>query len=252
MSLLEVENVTMEFGGLIALDTVELEIEQGELVSLIGPNGAGKSTMVNVITGMLNPTEGSISYGGREIVDLEPHEIVQLGIGRSFQTAEIFPELTVRENVNVASFLTEHGSFSLNFLRRRDGYDQVRARTRDILETLELEDEANLPAKSLPYGDTRRLEVAVGMATDPDLMFMDEPTAGMSPGQTARTTELIQRMQNEWGITILLIEHDMDVVFDVSDRIVTLHQGRIIARGTPEEIQDDPSVRSAYLGGEGV
>lgn len=252
MSLLEVENVTMEFGGLLALESVDMGIEQGELVSLIGPNGAGKSTLINVVTGMLTPTDGSIRYAGDEIVDMDPYEIVQLGLGRSFQTAEIFPDLTVRENVNVAAFMTEHGSFSLNFLRRRDSFEAVRERTNDILETLGLDDDAELPASSLPYGDTRRLEVAVGMATDPELMFMDEPTAGMSPGETEMTTELIKRMQQEWGITILLVEHDMDVVFDVSDRIVTLHQGRIIAEGTPEEIQDDPAVRSAYLGGGGA
>lgn len=252
MSLLEVENVTMEFGGLLALESVDMGIEQGELVSLIGPNGAGKSTLINVVTGMLTPKDGSIRYAGDEIVKMDPYEIVQLGLGRSFQTAEIFPDLTVRENVNVAAFMTEHGSFSLNFLRRRDSFEAVRERTNDILETLGLDDDAELPASSLPYGDTRRLEVAVGMATDPELMFMDEPTAGMSPGETEMTTELIKRMQQEWGITILLVEHDMDVVFDVSDRIVTLHQGRIIAEGTPEEIQDDPAVRSAYLGGGGA
>ena len=251
MSLLEVSNVTMEFGGLLALDNVDIGIEEGELVSLIGPNGAGKSTLINVITGMLTPTEGSVTYGGTDIVDKEPYEIVQLGLGRSFQTAEIFPELTVRQNVDVAAFMTEHGSFSINFFRRRDHYDAVRERTNDILAALELEDDAGLPAKSLPYGDTRRLEVAVGMATDPNLMFMDEPTAGMSPGETQMTTDLIKTMQKEWGITILLVEHDMDVVFDVSDRIITLHQGSIIAEGTPEEIQDDPAVRSAYLGGGG-
>ena len=250
MSLLTVEDVTMEFGGLLALESVDVAIEQGELVSLIGPNGAGKSTLINVITGMLEPSEGSIRYAGEELVGMTPHEIVQLGIGRSFQTAEIFPELTVKENVNVASLLSEHGSFSLNFLRRRDGYQAVKDRTRDILETLGLDDEAELPAKSLPYGDTRRLEVAVGMATDPELMFMDEPTAGMSPGETEMTTDLIERMRDEWGITILLVEHDMDIVFDISDRIVTLHQGSVIARGTPSEISADPSVRSAYLGGE--
>jgi branched-chain amino acid transport system ATP-binding protein len=250
VSLLEAEGVTMEFGGLLALDTVDVAIEQGELVSLIGPNGAGKSTLINVITGMLTPTAGSVRYAGEELVGKDPYEIVQLGVGRSFQTAQIFPELTVRENVDVASLLTEHGSFSLNFLRRRDGYEAVRDRTQEILETLELEDEAELPAKSLPYGDTRRLEVAVGMATDPELMFMDEPTAGMSPGETRMTTNLIRTMRDEWGITILLVEHDMDIVFDISDRIVTLHQGEVIARGTPAQISTNPRVRSAYLGGQ--
>ena len=251
MALLETENVTKEFGGLMALDAIDITIEEGELVSLIGPNGAGKSTLINVITGMMPPSAGSVRYDGTDIVGKKPHEIVQLGIGRSFQTAAIFSDLTVRENVDVASFMTEHGSFSLNFFRRRDRYDAVRERTENILEVLGLDEEAELPANALPYGDTRRLEIAVGMATDPDLMFMDEPTAGMSPGETDMTTDLIRRMREEWGITILLVEHDMDVVFDVSDRIITLHQGSVIARGPPEEIRDDPRVRSAYLGGGG-
>ena len=252
MALLETRNLTKEFGGLRALNDVTLAIERGELVSLIGPNGAGKSTLINVITGMLESTDGDITYAGTDLVGLEPFEITQLGVGRSFQTASIFPGLTVRENVDVASFATEHGSFSVNFHRRRDSYDDVRARTEEILETIELEGEAGLPAAELPYGDKRRLEVAIGLATDPELMFMDEPTAGMSPGETDMTVNLIRDLISEWGMTVILVEHDMDVVFDVSDRIITLHQGEIIARGSPEEIRDDPAVREAYLGGDEV
>jgi len=249
MTLLQTADVTKEFGGLIALDKINIGIEDGELVALIGPNGAGKSTLINVITGMLAPTSGSVHYNGEEIIGKDPYEIAQMGLGRSFQTAAIFPELTVRENVDVASFMTEHGSFSINFFRRRDEYEAVGERTEDILDALALSDDADQLAKSLPYGDTRRLEIAIGLATDPELMFMDEPTAGMSPGETEMTTELIQTMRADWGVTILLVEHDMDVVFDVSDRIITLHRGSVIARGTPDEIRDDPSVRSAYLGG---
>ena len=252
MALLETRNLTKEFGGLRALDQVDLAVEQGELVSLIGPNGAGKSTLINVITGLLESSEGEITYAGTDLVGLDPFEITQLGVGRSFQTASIFPDLTVRENVEVASFATEHGSFTVNFFRRRDSYDDVRDRTARILETIELEDEADIPATELPYGDKRRLEVAIGLATDPDLMFMDEPTAGMSPGETNMTVRLIRDLIAEWGMTVFLVEHDMDVVFDVSDRIFTLHQGRIIAKGTPEEIRDHPAVREAYLGGEEV
>ncbi|WP_114577527.1 ABC transporter ATP-binding protein [Saliphagus sp. LR7] len=252
MALLETRDLTKEFGGLRALDGVTIGVERGELVSLIGPNGSGKSTLINVITGLLEPTAGEIRYDGTDVVDLSPYEITQLGIGRSFQTASIFPELTVRENVEVASFATEHDSFSVNFLRRRDSYDAVRDRTDEILETIELEDVAGNDAESLPYGDKRRLEVAIGLATDPDLMFMDEPTAGMSPGETRMTVSLIDDLIEEWGMTIFLVEHDMDVVFDVSDRIFTLHEGRVIARGAPEEIRDDPAVREAYLGGEEV
>jgi branched-chain amino acid transport system ATP-binding protein len=250
VTILETQSVTMEFGGLVALDDINIEIEAGELVSLIGPNGAGKSTLINVITGMLSPTSGSVHYNGEDIVGMDPYEIAQMGLGRSFQTAAIFPELTVRENVDVASFMTEHGSFSINFFRRREDYEGVRERTEEILEALELSDDAEQPAKALAYGDTRRLEIAIGLATDPELMFMDEPTAGMSPAETDMTTDLIRTMRNDWGVTILLVEHDMDVVFDVSDRIITLHRGSIIARGPPEEIRDDPAVRSAYLGGE--
>lgn len=251
MSLLEIEDVSKKFGGLVALDQVSIDLEEGELVSLVGPNGAGKSTLINVLTGMLHPTDGSIRYMGTDIVGKEPYEIVQMGIGRSFQMAEIFPELTVRENVSVAAFISNHGSFSVNFFRRRANYDEVHERTAEILETIGFEEEADRKAKHLPYGDTRRLEVAIGMATDPDLMFMDEPTAGMSPGETDMTTDLIRSMLEDWGITILLVEHDMDVVFNVSDRVITLHQGSIIARGTPDEIRDDPTVRKAYLGGAG-
>ncbi|WP_225335364.1 ABC transporter ATP-binding protein [Halomicrobium urmianum] len=252
MALLETRNLTKEFGGLTALNQVDISIEQGELVSLIGPNGAGKSTLINTITGMLEPTTGEITYAGTDIVGMEPFEIAQLGVGRSFQTASIFPDLTVRENVEVAAFATEHDSFSVNFFRRRDAYDDVRTRTDRILEVIELEDEADDAAEALPYGDKRRLEVAIGLATDPDLMFMDEPTAGMSPSETDMTVSLIRDLLEEQGMTVFLVEHDMDVIFDVSDRIVTLDKGEIIAKGTPAEIRDDPTVREAYLGGEEV
>lgn len=252
MALLETRNLTKEFGGLRALDQVNIAVEQGELVALIGPNGSGKSTLINVITGMLQPTAGEIYYAGTDLIGLDPFEIAQLGVGRSFQTASIFPELTVKENIEVASFATEHDSFSVNFFRRRDSYDDVRDRTATILETIELEEEADEAANALPYGDKRRLEVAIGLATDPDLMFMDEPTAGMSPGETKMTVSLIHDLLEDWGMTIFLVEHDMDVIFDVSDRIFTLHEGQIIAKGTPEETRDNPAVREAYLGGEDV
>lgn len=252
MALLEIENLTKEFGGLTAVDEVNLSFDEGELVSIIGPNGAGKSTVINLITGLLAPTSGNIRFQGEDIVEKEPHEISQMGIGRSFQTASIFPELSVRDNVSVAAFASEQGSFTVNFFRRRDSYDEVIERTDHILETMELENEAETEAQSLPYGDKRRLEVAVGLATDPTFMFMDEPTAGMSPEATEMTVELIRDLLSEWGLTICLVEHDMSVVFEVSDRIVALHQGQVISKGTPDEMKDDPDVREAYLGGADI
>lgn len=252
MTLLETRDLTKKFGGLTAIENVDIGVEKGELVSVIGPNGAGKSTLINLITGMLSPTEGDILYQGTNLSGKDPYEITQLGVGRSFQTASIFPELTVRENVDVASFASEQGAFTVNFLRRRNRYDQVRQRSQQALELVELTEKATTPASSLPYGDKRRLEVAIGLATDPDLLFMDEPTAGMSPTETEMTTDLIETMQSERGVTIVLVEHDMDIVFDISDRILVLNRGRIIAEGPPDEIKNDPDVRSAYLGGGGV
>ncbi|MFA1611761.1 ABC transporter ATP-binding protein [Halobellus rubicundus] len=252
MSLLETRGLTKTFGGLRALSDVNLSVEQGELVSLIGPNGAGKSTLINVITGRLRPSDGDIRYDGQDIVGMDPHEIAQLGVGRTFQTASIFPERTVRENVEIAAHAVEEGSFSVNFFRRRDYFDDVIERTDTVLETIELEDEQELEAKSLPYGDKRRLEVAIGLATGPDLMFMDEPTAGMSPTETEMTVELIEQLREEWGMTICLVEHDMDVIFGVSDRIFVLNEGELIADGTPSEIRENETVREAYLGSDVV
>jgi len=250
MALLETEGLTKEFGGLRALDSVDMAVEKGELVSLIGPNGSGKSTLINVITGLLSPTDGHIHYRGQDIVGMSAHEIAQLGLSRTFQTASIFPERTVRENLEIAAHATEEGSFSVNFFRRREDFDGVHARTDDVLEVIELEEEQDTTAESLPYGDKRRLEVAISLATGPDMILMDEPTAGMSPGETDMTVELIEGLQEDRGMTIFLVEHDMDVIFGVSDRIFVLNDGELIADGPPDEIREDPVVREAYLGGE--
>jgi branched-chain amino acid transport system ATP-binding protein len=250
MTLLETNALTKEFGGLRALDRVDISVDEGELVSLIGPNGSGKSTLINVITGLLEPTDGDIHYNGHDIVGMSPNEIAQLGLGRTFQTASIFPSRTVRENVEIAAHAVEEGSFSVNFLRRRDSFDAVHDRIDTVIEATELEAEAETEAASLPYGDKRRLEVAIALATDPDMLFMDEPTAGMSPGETDMTVELVEGLCEEWGMTIFLVEHDMDVIFGVSDRIFVLNEGELITEGTPDEIRDDPVVREAYLGGD--
>ncbi|RQG87826.1 ABC transporter ATP-binding protein [Natrarchaeobius halalkaliphilus] len=250
MTLLKTRNLTKDFGGLTAVEEVDIDVQQEELISVIGPNGAGKSTLINLITGMLAPTDGDIVYDGTSITGLDPHEITQLGVGRSFQTASIFPELSVRDNVDIASFASRHGEFSVNFFRRQERYDGVSQRTMDALEAVDLVEEVDTVANSLPYGDKRRLEVAIGLATDPDLIFMDEPTAGMSPAETNMTTDLIEDMRTDWGITVVLVEHDMDIVFEVSDRIFVMNRGSLIASGSPDDIRGNPDVQAAYLGGD--
>jgi branched-chain amino acid transport system ATP-binding protein len=249
MALLETRGLTRSFGGLVAVDDVDLVIEEGESVSVIGPNGAGKSTLINLVTRMLDATEGDIAFKGESILRDEPHEVVQRGVSRSFQTASIFPELTVAENAQIAALGAQHGAFRFNFLRHRDNYGEVDRLARRVLDAVDLLGQRTVTAEDLPYGDKRRLEIAIALASEPDLLLMDEPTAGMSPEETADTVELVEAVKEDLGLTILLVEHDMEVVFDVSDRIVVLNRGSVIAEGTPGEVQGDPEVQEAYLGG---
>lgn len=249
MTILEVDNLVKNFGGLTATDHVNLNIEEGERVSIIGPNGAGKSTLVNLITRLLDPSSGDIRFKGESIVNKKPHEVVQMGISKSFQTASIFPDLTVRKNAQIAALSTERGSFSIDFLRHRASLQSVHELAEETLASVGLLDQADSQAADLPYGDKRRLELGVALAGEPDLLLMDEPTAGMSPEETESTVDLIKEVKEELGLTFVLIEHDMEIIFDISDRIIVLSQGGVIARGTPDEVSGDPAVQEAYLGG---
>jgi len=249
MALLELDGVIKKFGGLIATDDVNLSVEEGERVSIIGPNGAGKSTLINLITRRLEPTTGDIRFKGESIVGQEPHEVVQRGISKSFQTASIFPNLTVEENAQIAALGAEHGSFRFNFLSHRRGYPEIDRRTRETLDAVGLLDQADVTSADLPYGDKRRLELGIALASEPDLLLMDEPTAGMSPEETNDTVDLIEEIKAELGLTFVLVEHDMEIIFNISDRIVVLNRGSIIAEGTPAEIRGNEDVQEAYLGG---
>jgi branched-chain amino acid transport system ATP-binding protein len=249
VSLLETEELTKQFGGLTAVDHVSFEVDRGETRAVIGPNGAGKSTLINCITGMLEPTSGRVVFDEQDITGMEPHVAVQTGISKSFQTASIFPNMTVKENVELAALAAEHGSFQLNFMRKRETLDEVHRISERMLDAVELLGRREETAGSLPYGDKRRLEIAIALASEPEMLFMDEPTAGMSPEETNSTVDLIEDLQDDLGLTILIVEHDMEIIFRIADRILVLNRGRVIADGTPDEVRGDEDVQEAYLGG---
>ena len=272
-NVLKLENITMQFGGVIAVNDLSLEVNKGEIVSLIGPNGAGKTTVFNVVTGVYEPTNGAIYYDGKKIISNHPqgkmkklyagndphkfHDVItqtpdkitRMGVARTFQNIRLFKTMTVFENVLVAKHMLRHSNvFSATFHLNKAEEKKMREDTDALLKLLGLDDVRDELATSLPYGKQRYLEIARALATHPKLLLLDEPAAGMNPQETLELTEFIHDIRKKFDITILMIEHHMNMVMDISDRIYVIDFGKMIAKGVPEEIQNDEVVIQAYLG----
>ena len=257
MSLLEVKGLTKNFGGLSAVSNVSLKAEKGELIGLIGPNGAGKTTFFNLLTGVYVPTEGTIELeteNGKTLLNgIAPNKITELGLARTFQNIRLFKDLTVLENVMVAMHAHKGNSLFSSLFRTKAYYEtekMMKAEALELLKIFNLESFAQDKAKNLAYGQQRELEIVRALATKPKILFLDEPAAGMNPQETANLTKLIAQIQEQFGLTVVLIEHDMSLVMEICQRLYVLEYGRLLAHGTPEEIKKNPDVIRAYLGGE--
>ena len=250
-TLLDAKNVTIRFGGLTAVSDFNLSIRTGELLGLIGPNGAGKTTLFNMLTGVYKPTEGEIRIGGVSTRDMKPYEITSLGVARTFQNIRLFKELTVLDNVKIGGHI--HYKYSgtsavLHTNRFRDAEDEAEIEAEKLLDLFGLRRRANDYARNLPYGDQRRLEIARGLAARPKLLLLDEPAAGLNDSETRALMETIHDIRDRFDIAILLIEHNMELVMGICERIAVLNFGKTIAIGTPEEIRANDAVVEAYLG----
>lgn len=246
MSLLSIQNLVKRFGALTATDHVSLQVEQGEIHALIGPNGAGKSTLVHLISGLLPADGGSLKLDGQELIHLAPHQRVAAGLSRCFQITSIFPKLSVAENLLLA--VQAHHSNSFRWFKVRDKDAELKAKAWELAHRVQLESQWNTVAGTLPHGAQRKLDVALAIAATPKLLLLDEPMAGMGPAESEEMVELIQQLRKD--MAILLIEHDMDAVFQLADRITVLVYGKVFAQGTSEQIQHDPRVQAVYLGQE--
>lgn len=251
MALLHADNITMRFGGLTAVDSFDIEIEPKEIVGLIGPNGAGKTTVFNMITGIYTPTENNIYFNDEDITGLKPDKIAKKGIARTFQNIRLLENLSVLDNVMIGTHLRlKSGLFSA--ILRLPGYikeeNYLYEKSMKLLERVDLKEYAHEKAGSLPYGQQRKLEIARALATDPKLLLLDEPAAGMNPQESKELVEFIRKIRDEFEVTVFLIEHDMKVVMEICERILVLDYGKTIAEGQPEEIKNNPEVIKAYLG----
>lgn len=251
--LLKVDNVSMVFGGLRAVSNLSMHIDEGELIGLIGPNGAGKTTAFNMITGVYTPTEGKVYFNGQQSSGKKSYQVTQMGMARTFQNIRLFSELSVIDNVKIAYNM--HVTYNLADAIIRDGKylseeEFITQKALDLLKIFHLEQEAHEVAKNLPYGKQRRLEIARALATEPKLLLLDEPAAGMNPQETKELMEMIRWIRKEFNLSILLIEHDMGLVMGVCERIYVLEYGMKIAEGTPDEIKQNARVIEAYLGEE--
>jgi branched-chain amino acid transport system ATP-binding protein len=243
--MLTIQNLTKSFNGFVATNGVDLTIAESERHAIIGPNGAGKSTLFNLITGHLRPDSGTVMYRGEEITGMKPHTIVRKGVSRSFQHTNVYPKLTVFENMQaalIAHHRMEYRFFTLATKLFRD-------EALELLAAVGMAEDADRVAGTLAYGRQKQLELAVGLASEPKFLLLDEPTAGMSGKETRQAIDLIARITNERKLTLLFTEHDMEVVFGIADRISVLYFGKILCTGTPEEVRADPEVKRVYLGG---
>jgi branched-chain amino acid transport system ATP-binding protein len=249
--ILDAKNVTIRFGGLTAVSNFSLSIQPHELVGLIGPNGAGKTTLFNMLTGVYKPTEGSITVAGVPTLGMKPYQITALGIARTFQNIRLFKELSVIDNVKIGQHI--HFTYSIAaavlhtnaFEKEEEESDEA---AMEMLRIFELQDRAGHYARNLPYGDQRRLEIARALAAKPKMLLLDEPAAGLNTGETLALMEKIHEIRDRFGLTVLLIEHNMELVMGICERILVLNYGKTIAHGTPQQIQSDPVVIEAYLG----